>query len=282
VNHEVTGPLAQREAGEHQGETVTASNRLEVDLTKNFEGFELDVTWSVGNELAVLFGYSGSGKSLTLRMIAGLVEPDWGRVTLGGDTLCDSTTGRWVAPQERRLGFVFQDLALFPHLTVLKNITYGLGHLSKPERRERADEFITRFHLEGLSRRLPRELSGGQKQRVALARALATRPRALLLDEPFSALDLPLKLELWALIAEVRESLGIPVVVVTHDPVDARNLSDRLIVYQAGKVLRSDAPVEVLRNPDSPELVTLSEAGATFEDVSEWVSALELAPLADS
>jgi molybdate transport system ATP-binding protein len=250
--------------------------RLQVRLVKKLQGFDLDVSWCVGNELAVLFGYSGSGKSLTLRMIAGLVKPDSGRVVLHGEVLSDSDTRQWVPPQERRLGFVSQDLALFPHLSVLKNITYGLSHLAKGERNERAEEFLTRFHLEGLRGRVPREISGGQKQRVALARALARRPEALLLDEPFSALDLPLKLELWELITEVRESLGIPIVVVTHDPVDARNLSDRLIVYQSGRVLRTDTPAEVLRRPDAPELKTLAEAGASFEDVSEWASGLEV------
>ena len=135
---------------------------------------------------------------------------------------------------------------------------------------------MIRFHLQGLAKRLPREISGGQQQRVALARALARRPKALLLDEPFSALDLPLKTELWALIAEIREHLGIPIVVVTHDPVDARTLADHLIVYRSGRVLRSDAPVRVLRNPDSPELRTLVEAGATFGDVSDWTSGLEM------
>ena len=245
-------------------------------MTKKLSGFELDVSWSVGNELAVLFGYSGSGKSLTLRMIAGLVKPESGRVALDGEVLSDSEQRTWVPPQERQLGLVSQDLALFPHLSVLKNITYGLSHLAKGERRERADEFVTRFHLEGLTGRLPREISGGQKQRVALARALARRPKALLLDEPFSALDLPLKLELWELITEIRKGLNIPIVVVTHDPVDARNLSDRLIVYQAGRVLASDKPSEVLRRPDAPELKTLAEVGASFEDVSEWASSLEV------
>ncbi len=173
---------------------------LEVQLAKRFQGFDLDVYWNIGNELAVLFGYSGSGKSLTLRMIAGLVKPDSGRVALNGEVVFNSRTRQWVPPQERKLGFVFQDLALFPHMTVLKNITYSLRHLKKEERQERADEFVARFHLEGLTERLPREISGGQRQRVALARALASRPKALLLDEPFSALDLPLKIELWDLL----------------------------------------------------------------------------------
>jgi molybdate transport system ATP-binding protein len=163
-------------------------------------------------------------------------------------------------------------------MTVAKNIAYGLKHLAKEERAARVDEFIGLFHLEGMGGRLPKQISGGQRQRVALARALATRPKALLLDEPFSALDLPLKTELWELISEVRTTLRIPMIVVTHDPIDARTAADRLIVYQAGRVLRNGDPAEILRDPNAPELHTLSEAGASFHEVSEWASTLEPHP----
>jgi molybdate transport system ATP-binding protein len=250
--------------------------QLEVRLTKRLPGFELDVSWGIGNELAVLFGYSGSGKSLSLRMIAGLVKPDTGRVVLAGQVVLDTESGAWVPPQKRELGFVFQNLALFPHMTVLQNVMYGLKGLGKPEQRERAGELIERFHLQGLADRMPRQISGGQQQRVALARALARRPKALLLDEPFSALDLPLKMELWDLIRELRAGLAIPIVVVTHDPIDARTLADHLIVYRQGRVLRSDAPVKALRDPDAPELQTLVEHGASFDEVSHWVSSLDV------
>jgi len=256
-----------------------ADCRLEVRLAKKLPGFDLNVSWSIGNELAVLFGYSGSGKSLSLRMIAGLVKPDSGRIVINDQVVFDSESREWVPPQKRELGFVFQDLALFPHMTVLQNITYGLKGLTKNEQHERAEEFMARFHLQGLSGRLPRQISGGQQQRVALARALVRGPKALLLDEPFSALDLPLKVELWDLIAEIRKNLGIPIVVVTHDPVDARTLADRIIVYRAGRVLRSDVPMNVLRNPDAPELRTLVEVGASFGDVSHWASGLESGPI---
>lgn len=249
---------------------------LDICLRKKLDSFTVDVSWSVGPELAILFGYSGSGKSLSMRMIAGLIRPDSGRITMNGEALFDSGRGTWIPPQTRRLGFVGQDLALFPHLTVAKNISYGLGDLGKQERHERVEEFMSRFHLEGLAGRLPREISGGQQQRVALARTLARRPGALLLDEPFSALDLPLKLELWQLIREVNESLRIPIVVVTHDPVDARTVADHLIVYRSGRVLRDGHPTVVLDDPDSPELVTLAEAGASFREVSEWTSGFEL------
>lgn len=255
---------------------MTPRHLLEVRLAKSLPGFDLDVSWAIGNELAVLFGYSGSGKSLSLRMIAGLVKPDSGYVRLNEEVVFDSESRTWVPPQQRHLGFVFQDLALFPHMSVLKNITYGLKDLTKEERRKRGFEFVRLFHLEGLEKRLPSEISGGQRQRVALARALAPRPKALLLDEPFSALDLPLKNELWRLIAEVRESLAIPVLIVTHDPIDARTLAARLIVYRAGRVLRNGPPAKILHDPDHPELRTLAEAGASFEDVSEWASSLDL------
>jgi molybdate transport system ATP-binding protein len=250
-------------------------NRLEVRLKKELPGFDLDVSWSMGDELAVLFGYSGSGKSLSLRMIAGLIRPDAGRIVLNGTVAFDSDASVWIPPQDRELGFVFQNLALFPHMTVLQNVAWGLRGLDKHTRQERVEEYLVRFHLQDLAKRLPRQISGGQQQRVALARALARRPQALLLDEPFSALDLPLKMELWDLIREIRHRLRIPIVVVTHDPIDARTLADHLIVYRAGKVLRSDAPVRVLQEPNTPELRTLVEHGSSFGDVSDWTSGFE-------
>ena len=179
-----------------KGEVVTETSGLAVQLLKKLPGFTVDVSWSVGRELAILFGYSGSGKSLSMRMIAGLIRPDSGCVVVDGTVVFDSKSKTWIPPQERRLGFVSQDLSLFPHLSVDKNIGYGLSHLSKEERRQRVEEYMIQFHIQDLAKRLPREISGGQRQRVALARTLVRQPRALLLDEPFSALDLPLKIEL--------------------------------------------------------------------------------------
>jgi molybdate transport system ATP-binding protein len=194
---------------------------------------------------------------MTLRIIAGLVKPDSGRVTLDGEVLIDCEDRCWVPPQERPFGYVGQDLALFPHMSVASNIAYGLKGLSRDKQHVRVGELMELFHLIGLGRRRPREISGGQRQRVALARALAREPKALLLDEPFSALDVPLKNELWDVIREVREQFRIPVLLVTHDPFDARTMADRIIVYRSGRVLRSGAPSEVLRSPDSPEIDTL-------------------------
>ncbi len=231
--------------------------RLDVSLHKKVDGFTLDASWQMYDELAILFGYSGSGKSMTLRMIAGLARPDAGRVMLDGETLVDTDARRWVPPQARSFGYVGQDLALFPHMSVASNIAYGLKGMPKEEQRERVKELLSLFHLEGFGRRPPGEISGGQRQRVALARALARRPRALLLDEPFSALDLPLRNELWDVIREVRERFRIPVLLVTHDPFDARTMADRIIVYREGQVLRCGPPGEVLCSPDSPEIDTL-------------------------
>jgi len=230
---------------------------LTVSVQRQFGGFALDVHWASPARVVALVGPSGSGKTLTLHCIAGLVKPDAGRVVLDGEVLFDSPDRRWVPPQGRSFGYVGQDLALFPHLDVARNIAYGLKGVSKDRQRERVEELVSLFHLEGLEGRRPREISGGQRQRVALARALARRPKALLLDEPFSALDVPLKNELWDLMREIREQFRIPVLLVTHDPFDARTMADRIIVYKSGRVLRSGSPAEVLRHPDSPEIDTL-------------------------
>lgn len=214
---------------------------LHVSLRARLDGFSLDVDWAVGDELAVLFGASGSGKSLTLRMIAGLARPDAGRVAAGGRVLLDTATGVDLAPRKRSVGFVFQELALFPHMSVLENIRYGGHGLAAGERAERADELVRRFGLVGLERRRPAEISGGQRQRVALARALLRRPLLLLLDEPFSALDLPLRLELGSLVREVQRTEKVPTVLVTHDPEEARRLGDRIILYERGCAGRAEA-----------------------------------------
>ncbi len=169
---------------------------LSLQLRKKVDGFALEVEWAIEEELAVLFGYSGAGKTMTLQMIAGLMKPDQGSIHLGGQVLFDSRAGINVPPQDRSIGYVFQDLALFPHMTVRGNIMYGANGLGKKERREKTREMIEIFHLEGLSEKKPAEISGGQRQRVALARALIRRPKLLLLDEPFSALDHPLRLEM--------------------------------------------------------------------------------------
>ena len=142
-------------------------------------------------------------------------------------------------------------------MTVSANIAYGLKGMPRAERDQRVAEMVDAFHLEGLEHHYPREISGGQKQRVALARALARRPRALLLDEPFSALDMPLRNELWLVLRDIQQQHGIPVLMVTHDPFEARTMADRIIVYSRGRSIRSGTPLEVMRNPEGPEIDTL-------------------------
>jgi molybdate transport system ATP-binding protein len=223
---------------------------LSISIRKKLGNFELNVSWEINNELAVLFGPSGAGKSLTLQMIAGLIEPDQGVIKSNDLLFFDSTSGTDLSPQDRKLGYVFQDLALFPHMTVQENILYGGHGISKTERLDRADKMIKRFRITDLRNRLPAEISGGQKQRVALARALMRRPRALLLDEPFSALDASIRLEMVRLLKEVRQEFAIPVVMITHDLHEARALADRIFVYTEGKIVRSVRPDEIILRPE--------------------------------
>lgn len=235
---------------------------LALDVYKELPGFTLEVKWRIGNELAVLFGCSGSGKSLTLQLLAGLLQPDRGYIIVGGQVLCDSESGRFTPPQQRSFGYVFQDLALFPHLTVRQNIAYGATGLSKRQVREGVEELLGRFFLEELGGKYPAQISGGQKQRVALARALIRRPRALLLDEPFSGLDNPLRMEMQQFLLEVRQEFKLPVVLVTHDLLEASILADRLIVYHQGRIVQAGPPAEVWQHPATPEVSTLLQVPA--------------------
>jgi len=218
---------------------------LEVAVTKQLRGFHLDVSFAVGNELAIIFGHSGSGKSLTLQLIAGLVQPDAGRIALGTTIYDDMAQGFFMPPQQRRIGYVFQDLALFPHMTVAQNILYGAAGIAKSDRDRRFREALDVFHLEGLERKFPCEISGGQKQRVAFARALIRKPDLLLLDEPFSALDITLRGEMWDFLRDIRKAYRIPVILVTHDAFEAFSLANTVIVYAEGRVVHTGSPQEV-------------------------------------
>ena len=222
---------------------------LRVALQKKVNGFALGVEWRIENELAVLFGFSGAGKSMTLQLIAGLLRPDAGQVCLDGTFYFDSAAGTDLPPQQRPFGYVFQDLALFPHMTVLQNVLYGGTNLSPRERLDRAHEMIRAFRLAGLADRYPQEISGGQKQRVAFARALIRRPKLLLLDEPFSALDRPLRLEMRRFLREIRDAVGIPVLLVTHDFEEAAAIADKVIVYEQGRIAQIGSPAEVKGDP---------------------------------
>ena len=230
---------------------------LSVQLVKRLPDFSLEVDWQAGSEVVALFGPSGAGKSLTLQCLAGLTRPDRGRIVVGGTVFFDSDMGIDVPTQHRRLGYVFQSYALFPHLTVEDNVGFGLRARPREERRRRVSEVLDRLDLLGLAARRPRELSGGQQQRVALGRALAVDPELLLLDEPLSALDAPLRRQLRReLVAVVREWRKATVL-VTHDLAEAFQLADRVVVYEAGRVVQAAPRAELLSAPASEQVARL-------------------------
>ena len=222
---------------------------LEVAVHKRLDGFRLDVAFTAEHELVVLFGPSGSGKSLTLQAIAGTVQPEAGRIVIDGQTVYDSASGINLPPQARRVGYVPQHYALFPHLTAGANIAFGLADLPRGERERRVAELLTLFDLQGLERRRPHDLSGGQQQRVALARALAVQPQLLLLDEPFAALDAPLRGALRQELAQVQTRWGITTLLVTHDLADAFALGQRVIVSDGGRVIQQGTREAVFFRP---------------------------------
>ena len=238
---------------------------LSIDFEKRFGSFHLRPRFEADDQLVVLLGPSGSGKSLTLRAIAGLLRPDSGRIELPSGPVFDSQARFDLPPQARNVGYVVQDLALFPHLTVAENLGFALHQWSKTLQRERVQELVALLGLEGLEGRLPGQISGGQQQRVALGRALAARPRVLLLDEPFTALDAPIRNALRREVSKLRRHLGLLALFVTHDLQEAYALADRIAVYDAGAVLQSGSREEVFRSPASVRVAQLLEARNIFE-----------------
>ena len=210
-----------------------------------------------GPHVMVLFGPSGSGKSTILRCLAGLERPQHGAIRYAGETWFDADAGVMRPPQARGIGYLFQDYALFPHLTVSGNIGYALSALSRPERSMRIAELMTLCQLEGLEERKPSELSGGEQQRVALARVLAPRPRLLLLDEPLSALDGPTRDRVRAELRVVLQGQGTPAVCVTHDWVEALTLADEMAVIAGGRILQLGSPDEVFTRPANAEVAAI-------------------------
>ncbi|MCS7033032.1 MAG: ABC transporter ATP-binding protein [Phycisphaerae bacterium] len=209
---------------------------------------------SEGASVTVLFGPSGCGKTTILRCLAGLERPRTGFIRFSGETWFDASSGRFLPPQRRGIGFGFQDMALFWHLTVARNIGYGLRKLPIGARQRRVEELLDLLGLRGLQHRYPRELSGGEQQRVALARALARRPRLLLLDEPLSALDSETRQTLGRELRLLLKSLGIPCFLVTHDRFEAMSLGDHVLVMRHGSILQ-DGPIdEVFSRPVNAEV----------------------------
>ncbi len=252
---------------------------LEVTIQKYFDGFHLDVAFAADHQLVVLFGPSGSGKSLTLQAIAGTIHPGAGHIIIDGQTVYDSAQHVDLPPQVRRVGYVPQHYALFPHLTTAENIAFGLRSMSRHERNRRVAELVELFELHGLEHRRPRELSGGQQQRVALARALAVQPRLLLLDEPFAALDALLRGALRQELAQVQQRWGMTMLLVTHDLADAFTLGQRVVVYDKGRVIQQGTREEVFFHPTTPRVAEFVGTGnilpAVVEQVEEqtlWLS----------
>ena len=233
------------------------SERLEVSVRLRVAGFELDASWTAGSGVAVLFGPSGAGKTLTLQCLAGLITPDAGRIVVDGRVLFDRAAGIDLPAQARRVGYVFQGYALFPHLSVADNVGFGLRDRSRTERSRRVAAVMGQLGLDGLDHRYPRELSGGQRQRVALGRALAIEPALLLLDEPLSALDVPLRRALRDELRAVLSKVGTAAVVVTHDFTEAYRLADRIVVYDRGRVVQSAPRSELLWRPASEQVARI-------------------------
>lgn len=222
---------------------------LNLTLKKTLAGFSEEVSLTAGEELLVIFGPSGAGKSLLLKMIAGLVKPDEGSITVCGQKVFDSTAAVNVPIRKRRAGYLFQDYALFPHMTVAGNISYAVSGLSKESAAQRTAQLVSLMRLNGLEARYPRELSGGQKQRTALARTLAAGPEVLLLDEPFSALDYQVREKLRADLVNIHSVFPITTLVVTHDLEEAFTLGSRIAVLNNGRVEHFGSREDVFYRP---------------------------------
>jgi len=222
------------------------------DVSKFFTSARAVFRLTVGigkGEFFSLLGPSGCGKTTTLRLIAGLERPDEGAISIGGEVVARADT--WVSPEKRGIGIVFQDYALFPHMTVAQNVAFGLKRCGRGQARTRVEELLELTGLGGLAGRYPHELSGGQRQRVALARSLAPRPSVILLDEPFSNLDADLREELRRETKRILKEQGATTILVTHDQEEAFSLSDRVGVLQGGALEQVGSPSEIYHRPHS-------------------------------
>jgi molybdate transport system ATP-binding protein len=213
---------------------------IQLRLTAQGRVFELDIQLHSGAQRLALLGPSGAGKSATLRAIAGLQTPHSGHVRLGGRSLFDAAAGINLPVRQRRIGMVFQDYALFPHLTVAQNIAFGVSRFGLPAAADKAayaEALTAQYGLQAMANALPRDLSGGQRQRVAVVRALATQPQLLLLDEPFSALDTPLRQRLRDELRSLLDQVALPIVIVSHDPDDVAALAQSVVHMAHGRVV---------------------------------------------
>jgi molybdate transport system ATP-binding protein len=235
-------------AGEVNGTMLIARIRKE-QRGARASSFVLDVSIEVPHGITILFGPSGAGKSTLLDCIAGLARPDEGRITTNDDLLFDSSSAIDLPPQKRHIAYVFQTLALFPHLTVEENVAYGLEDLSEEEKRSRVKDILKMFRVEKLNKQKPGEISGGERQRIALARSLVTDPRVLLLDEPLTGLDAELKSAIVDDLRAWNATKAIPILYVTHSREEVDALGERVIALDNGQVVTAGSPMEVLNAP---------------------------------
>ncbi|SFH95920.1 molybdate transport system ATP-binding protein [Collimonas sp. OK307] len=219
---------------------MTIEIRISKHLQADDRGFNLDIALHTASNRVVLYGPSGAGKSLTLQAIAGLLTPDKGLIRLKQNILFDSVAGICLPPQQRKVAYLFQDYALFPHLTVAQNVAFGLRsgsfNLRHPHDHPSVKKWLASFELSAAANSYPHQLSGGQRQRVALARALVLEPDILLLDEPFSALDLSLRDRMRRELSELQKQLNVPMMVITHDPADLALLGDEIFEIRDGMI----------------------------------------------
>ena len=240
-----------------------ASPEVVLHVQKIFPSFTLNVSCALPTGITILFGASGAGKTTLLDCIAGLSRPGSGHIHFGSRVVFDSERGINVAVRDRRVGYVFQDLALFPHLTVESNVRYGLSGIQAEERSQRVARTLESLGITALRNRYPAQLSGGERQRVALARALVTQPCILLLDEPLSALDLPVRMKIADDLRRSIQSFPIPVLYVTHNRDEVFMLGERMLVLENGKLIAQGTPHEVLSAPRGETVAQL----AGFENI---------------
>ncbi|HXG68119.1 MAG TPA: molybdenum ABC transporter ATP-binding protein [Blastocatellia bacterium] len=243
------------------------SVNIKKKIDDNANGFALDVEFTAPPGVTILFGASGSGKTMTLKSIAGIVRPDAGRIQVAGQTLFDAATGVDLPIRKRGVGYLFQNLALFPHLSVRENVEFGMAGLSRAERRRRSAAMMEAFRIGHTAERKPRDISGGEAQRAALARALSCQPRILLLDEPLSAIDEATKLGIIADLKALNRDLRLPIIYVTHSREEAVTLGERLIVYERGRVVAQGEPLEIFASPATISVARLTGVENLFDAV---------------
>lgn len=240
---------------------------IEIQIKRNLPGFNLDVVVCVNQEILAILGPSGSGKTMTLRCIAGLDRPDEGFIKLNDRVLFDSESKINVPARARKIGFVFQNYALFPHLNVCENIAYGINSLEKNSADEKIEQLMQRMHIADLGHRYPHQLSAGQQQRVALARAIAPGPDVLLLDEPFSALDTPRRERLEYELLMLQQYYQGDILFVTHDLAQGYKLGSRIAVFNKGRIVQCGPKNEVIFNPADRSVARLTGVKNMMEGI---------------